>query len=94
VNQIDLTEKEQQIAQLLLDYMKKHPNAKHTAEGIARWWILQQKLDEEQFLVERVIEHFSEKGILEKVQLADGNCYFRFHQQKLTEMLDVHSIVD
>ena len=83
VNPTDLTENEQRIAQLILSYMENNPEAIHTAEGIARWWILQQRLEEEIHLVEKVIEYFSIKGILEKVQLTDGNSYYKFRQENL-----------
>lgn len=83
MNPIDLTEKEQQIAQLLLDYMKKHSDAKHTAEGIARWWIMQQKLEEDLNLVVKIIDYFTAKGVLEKIQIANGNHYYKFQQKNL-----------
>lgn len=90
MNQIDLTEKEQKIAQLLLTYMQNNPEAKHTAEGIARWWILQQKLEDEISLVERVIDYFTAKGILEKVALAEGNSYYKFQQENMEGISDAH----
>ena len=30
-----------QVALMILDYIKHHPNAKDTAEGIAQWWVHQ-----------------------------------------------------
>ena len=83
----NFTEKELRTAQLLLQYMQNHPEAKHTAEGIVRWWILQQKLDEEVGVVEKVIEYLTDAGVLEKVLMPDENSYFKFHPEKVAEKL-------
>ena len=87
MNQIDLTEKEQQIAQLLLDYMKKHPDAKHTAEGIARWWILQQLFQEEIALIENVLDYLTQKGILKEAILKDDQKYYKISDKRLKRFL-------
>lgn len=87
MNQIDLTEKEQQIAQLLLDYMKKHPDAKHTAEGIARWWILQQLFEEEIALIENVLDYLTQKGILKEAILKDDQKYYKISDKRLKRFL-------
>jgi hypothetical protein len=82
VNQIDLTEKEQKIAQLLINFMQNNPEAKHTAEGIARWWILQQKLEDELEVIEKVIECLTDEGIIEKIEFSDGDAYYRYKPDK------------
>jgi len=85
----NFTEKEQRATQLLLQYMQNHPEAKHTAEGIARWWILQQKLEEEVGVVEKVIAYFTDVGVLEKVLMPDDNSYFKFHPEKVEDGINV-----
>jgi len=82
VNPIDLTEKEQKIAQLLLTYMQNNPSAKHTAEGIARWWILQQKFEDEVEVIERVIKCLTDEGIIEKIEFSDGDAHYQYNPDK------------
>ena len=83
VEKIDLTEKERRIAQLLVKYMLKNPEAKHTTEGIARWWVMQQKFEEEIKVVEKVIEYLTNIGVLEKVLLPGDNTYCKFNPEKV-----------
>ena len=89
MEKINLTEKEMRIAQLLIKHMLKNPDAKHTAEGIARWWIMQQKFEEELILVEKVIEYLTGIGLLEKVLLPDGNTYYKFRPEKSVNNLRI-----
>lgn len=83
VTEKDLTESERRIAQILLDYMKKYPEATHTGEGIARWWILQQKFEEELDTVKKIITYFTEVGLLEKKIQPDGNSSFKIKLENL-----------
>ena len=80
MNQIDLTEKEQMIAQLLINYMQKNPDAKHTAEGIARWWIMQQRFEDEMELIEKVLCYLTQREILEEVILAQDQKYYKINK--------------
>lgn len=45
----------------LVDYLEKHPEAKDTIVGIARWWVFE-KPDQ----VEAVLQELVEKGLIEK----------------------------
>ena len=82
MNQFNLTEKEQTIAQLLINYMQNNPEAKQTAEGIARWWILQQKFEDEIEVIERVIKCLTDEGIIEKIEFSDSDAHYRYNPDK------------
>jgi len=40
------------VAQSIIEYVKENPDAKDTAEGIAKWWV-----QEDQAIVERALEY-------------------------------------
>lgn len=77
------------MARLLLQYMKKHPDAKHTAEGIARWWLLQQIFENEIKVVERVLEFFIDKGIITRVDVSGGKAYYQANLMRIRDDFDV-----
>ena len=87
MNTIELTEKELKIAQLLLKYIKNHPDAKHSAEGIARWWILQQLFEEEIALIERVLSYLMQGGILQEANLNSDQKYYKINDERLKRFL-------
>jgi Fe2+ or Zn2+ uptake regulation protein len=70
----------------ILKYIQKRPRVKHTAEGIARYWIFQQRLEEKFETVMVAIEFLVKRGILEEVEKADGNSYYRTNHNKTLEI--------
>ena len=40
------------VAQSIIEYLKENPDAKDTAEGIAKWWV-----QEDTVIVERALEY-------------------------------------
>lgn len=88
MEEINLTGKERRVAKLLLRYMKSHPEAKHTAEGIARWWILQQKMEEEVGKIENVIDYFINIGMLERVSVQQDQIYYKFNTKKVVQFIE------
>lgn len=44
----------------------------HSPEGIARWWILNQRFEEEIASIEKIINYLISIGILQKKSIPDG----------------------
>jgi hypothetical protein len=64
----NLTDEQQEEAHLIsaiLGYLAEHPQAGDTADGIAQWWILRQKVRLMVGRVNRALELLAERGILE-----------------------------
>jgi hypothetical protein len=53
--------KTQQIAIQILSYLRKNPEAKDTAEGIAQWWV-----HEDIRVVEKALHLLVAEGVIEK----------------------------
>lgn len=72
----------------ILKFIEKQPQAKHTAEGIAKTWIFQQRLEEKIEVVLVVIQHLVKTGFLEEIYKEDDECYYRVNQSKLGKIRD------
>ncbi|KAA3656318.1 MAG: hypothetical protein DWQ10_15655 [Calditrichaeota bacterium] len=70
----------------ILKYLYAHPDAKHTMEGIARYWIFQQRLEENLDVVLAATSYLINEGVLETVKMSDGQVYYRVVRSKLDEL--------
>ena len=82
-----LTESERKLAVLLIRYMQKNPDAKHTADGIARWWIIQQKFEEEIERVEKVLRYLTKRGVLQEIILPQNQKYYKIDNQSVIHFI-------
>ncbi len=70
----------------ILKFIQKYPKAKHTLEGIGRFWLLQQKLEEKAEIVQAAVNVLLEYQILEQVLKEDLEYYYRVNQNKIDEI--------
>lgn len=81
-----MTEEERTAIRDILKYIQKQPKAKHTAEGIAKYWIFQQRLEEKLEIALAAITYLVNEGFLEKIQVQNNSCYYCVNQEKLREI--------
>jgi len=72
----------------ILKYIQKQPQAKHTAQGIAKYWIFQQRLEEKIEVVSGALQYLVQQGFLTEVKNVDGNSYFKVNENKLKDIPD------
>lgn len=70
----------------ILEYLQKQPGAKHTAEGIAKYWIFQQRLEESLEIVMTAIRYLVKAGFLEEICNEDSQCFYRLNQRQIGEI--------
>jgi xanthine dehydrogenase iron-sulfur cluster and FAD-binding subunit A len=68
----------------LLRYLEANPGAKDTKEGIAKWWISRQRIDESIKAVEAAIALLVERGEVSESTLADGTKVYGHRQRSNT----------
>ena len=87
MDNIHLTEQERKLALLLIRFMQKNSEAKHTAEGIARWWIMQQKFEEEIEKIKKVLEYLTKVGVLQEIAPTQNQRYYKINNQSVIHFI-------
>jgi len=64
----DLKRKEEDLANAILRYLAEHPNAQDTAEGIASFWVMRQRVKEDVKEVLSVLRQLTRSGQLERLR--------------------------
>ena len=57
--------RKEKLSQLICDYLKKHPDAGDTLEGITQWWLELGRIDTSMDEVASILNDLVEKGIIE-----------------------------
>ena len=78
-----MNERELEAARDILNYFQNKPNVKHTAEGIAKYWIFNQRLEEKLETVMSAIRFLVKARFLEEVQKEDGRNYYRVNKERM-----------
>jgi Fe2+ or Zn2+ uptake regulation protein len=70
--------KESKIAGDVLDYLREHPGAADTLEGIATWWVQTKLVSESVDTVYSVLQSLKSEGLVSEKKTPDGRTlYFR-----------------
>jgi hypothetical protein len=74
--------REKDISQEILGYLRKHPDASDTLEGITEWWLLSQRIHEEARKVKEALTRLVEQGWLVKIKGSDSQIRYRFSPER------------
>jgi hypothetical protein len=77
---------EPQIANEILGYLVAHPNAQDTLEGIAEWWLLEQRITQQTALVSEALAGLVEEGLVIERRGSAGS-YFKVNQRRRKRIL-------
>lgn len=55
------------MTEAILEYLKEHPRASDTLEGIAEWWIMRQQVRVEITTLQKVLRQLLKNDLLEKI---------------------------
>jgi hypothetical protein len=78
-----MNHEEREAARDILKYFQNRPNVKHTAEGIAKYWLFNQRLEEKLEIVMSAIDFLVKARFLEEVQKEDRQSYYRINREKM-----------
>jgi len=60
----------------VLAYLRRHPFAADTLEGITHWWLPQQRYLTAELRIEAVLVHLVDQGVLHLRRLPDGTAMY------------------
>ncbi|WP_386069598.1 hypothetical protein ACFJIW_05060 [Tahibacter sp. UC22_41] len=66
----------QEIAELVLAYLRRHPDAADTLDGIVGWWLPLQRYETERGRIENVLDALVEDRLLRRERLPDGGALY------------------
>jgi hypothetical protein len=70
----------QEVEHAVLAYLQHHPDAADTLDGIASWWLPQQRYETERERIERVLSVLVERGELRCDRLPDGAALYALNR--------------
>lgn len=64
------------IADAIERYFSGHPKAADTFEGIADWWLADQRRRPTPAEIQQALDYLAEKGVISKTKLLDGRVVY------------------
>ena len=74
------------LADEVLEYLLEHPQAQDTMEGIAEWWLLEQRIRHAIADVEAALCELVGKDFLVARECSEGRIYYRLNREKEQEI--------
>jgi DNA-binding PadR family transcriptional regulator len=74
------------IADEILAYLVKHPEAQDTLEGITEWWLLEQRIRSAVAEVDGALRNLVAEDLLVTRRCADGRTYYALNRGKEREI--------
>lgn len=81
MDQIDLD-----IALKVLRYLSKRPEAKDTIEGIAKWWLIEEQIEETLGSVDRALSYLISRQFLVPVTFRNQETYYQLNKERLEDI--------
>ncbi len=69
-------EKEGTVTQHILKYLTANPGAGDTLEGIAKWWVMRQQLNDSVDAVQTALESLMTTGLIVERKAPDGRVLY------------------
>ena len=64
------------VAREIRQYLEHYPEAADTLEGIARWWLTQQRFQQARDTVQQALDQLVAEGVVEKYITAEGKTVY------------------
>ena len=74
------------ISEEILEYLRKHPEASDTLEGITEWWLLSQRINYEMKRVKAAILKLVKQGWVIEIRGRNSVVRYRFNPGKRKEI--------
>jgi Fe2+ or Zn2+ uptake regulation protein len=72
-----VNERQEDISKKILDYLLKNPDAGDTLEGISRWWVQSEYIEQSVDEVASVLERLTKEGVVKKQEVKGGSSVYK-----------------
>jgi len=83
---LEMCESREQTSYEILSYLKDHPDAQDTLEGVVEWWVFQQKLETRALQVQSVLGELVNRGLVMERKGKDQRSHYRINRRRLREI--------
>ena len=86
---MDEKKKQEKISRMIVNYLRKNPDAGDTLEGITKWWLELERIEISTDEIADVLESLVEKGVIRMRKVKNGANFYRINDiTELTEKKD------
>jgi len=79
-----------EITESILAYLIKREDAQDTLEGIAEWWLLEQKIERRTAEVKAALRELAASGLIVERRSSDGSqTYYRLNRRRADAIADL-----
>ncbi len=71
-----------QLSDEILRYLRAHPQAADTVDGIVEWWLPRQRHNDAVNRVQQALDELVARGLVEQMTLVDGTVLYADRMQK------------
>ena len=71
----------------ILTYLADHPEASDTIDGIAQWWLLEQRIRQEIPAIEKALTELVAKGFVLEQRGSNGRNHYRINRHKQKQII-------
>ncbi len=76
----------------ILKYLAENPDAKDSLEGIGRWWLLRQRIEEELSCVQEALNLLEKRGLIIRKNASSTNMeFFQINKEVFEKIQDIIS---
>lgn len=73
--------REKKIAREILAYLRDHPLSGDTVEGVSKWWLMQQRINESVNSIQQVLSHLERAGLIYERTMPGGRTLYFANRQ-------------
>ena len=84
-----ISEKKEQLAEEILQYLIDHPNAQDTLKGIVTWWLLERTIRHRTALVKEVLDKLVADGLVIAQQGTDSQTHYKFDRRRRRKIISL-----
>jgi Fe2+ or Zn2+ uptake regulation protein len=76
-----VNKRDEEISEQILKYLQRNPDSGDTLEGIAKFWLGFERIDQSVDEVRNALENLVKKGLIKKLEARDGKPIYKKAQE-------------